>query len=76
MKEGKSYEIISKSLKVKVLKWQSANVELPNFDIETVHTATKTNPTWVHFGAGNIFRVLLLNYNIICLLPVKLIQEL
>lgn len=45
-----------KSLKSKSSKWQSANVELPNFDIETVHTATKTNPTWVHFGAGNIFR--------------------
>lgn len=29
---------------------------MPNFDIEKVRKNTIKNPTWVHFGAGNIFR--------------------
>ena len=30
--------------------------ELPKFDIEAVKAKTHAEPTWVHFGAGNIFR--------------------
>ncbi len=36
--------------------WQEAGVELPEFDYDRVVANTKENPTWVHFGAGNIFR--------------------
>lgn len=34
----------------------SKGIKLPEFDITKVTEATKANPTWVHFGAGNIFR--------------------
>lgn len=30
---------------------------LPNFDIEKVRQNTLERPQWVHFGAGNIFRI-------------------
>lgn len=30
--------------------------QLPKFDIETVREKTHKEPTWLHFGAGNIFR--------------------
>ena len=30
--------------------------ELPKFDVEAVKAKTHAEPTWVHFGAGNIFR--------------------
>lgn len=36
--------------------WESKGIKLPEFDIEAVTANTKANPTWVHFGAGNIFR--------------------
>ena len=36
--------------------WEKAAITLPNFDREAMITATKANPKWVHFGAGNIFR--------------------
>jgi len=36
--------------------WKSADVTLPQFDIDTMVQATKQAPIWVHFGAGNIFR--------------------
>ena len=37
-------------------EWQAAGYELPKFDIDTVRGKTYREPTWVHFGAGNIFR--------------------
>lgn len=37
-------------------EWEAKGYELPVFDIETVARNTHDNPTWVHFGAGNIFR--------------------
>ena len=37
-------------------EWQAAGYELPKFDIDTVREKTYREPTWVHFGAGNIFR--------------------
>ncbi|MEJ6950808.1 mannitol dehydrogenase family protein [Natronospora cellulosivora (SeqCode)] len=36
--------------------WQDAGINLPEFDYDQVAKNTKENPTWVHFGAGNIFR--------------------
>lgn len=36
--------------------WESKGIKLPKFDIEAVTANTRANPTWVHFGAGNIFR--------------------
>lgn len=37
-------------------KWRQAGIKLPNYDVEKVAEKTKENPTWLHFGAGNIFR--------------------
>lgn len=36
--------------------WEQAGVTLPAFDWKQMAAETKANPTWVHFGAGNIFR--------------------
>lgn len=36
--------------------WTRANIHLPQFDIGKMMKKTYQNPTWVHFGAGNIFR--------------------
>ena len=37
-------------------EWAEKGYELPKFDIEAVKTKTHAEPTWVHFGAGTIFR--------------------
>ena len=37
--------------------WQKAGVRLPAYDIAAMRDATKESPVWVHFGAGNIFRI-------------------
>lgn len=37
--------------------WQNNSIETPSFDIEAVINNTRVRPTWIHFGAGNIFRV-------------------
>ena len=37
-------------------EWKEKGYELPSFDVEAVRKKTYENPTWVHFGAGNIFR--------------------
>lgn len=36
--------------------WETMGVTIPSFDYEKVAAETSQNPTWVHFGAGNIFR--------------------
>lgn len=36
--------------------WAAAGVVLPKFDIAAMRAQTAAAPTWVHFGAGNIFR--------------------
>lgn len=36
--------------------WQNTDIEIPKFDVEKMVLKTSDNPTWVHFGAGNIFR--------------------
>ena len=37
-------------------EWEAAGYKLPTFDREKVMKNTRENPTWIHFGAGNIFR--------------------
>ena len=36
--------------------WAEKGYQLPGFDREAVRARTAAEPTWVHFGAGNIFR--------------------
>ncbi|GKX29983.1 mannitol dehydrogenase [Vallitalea longa] len=36
--------------------WEQKGYTLPSFNIEEVRQNTKKNPTWLHLGAGNIFR--------------------
>lgn len=44
-----------KDLKNKA-EWEKADIALPRFDRAAMIAATTAAPTWVHFGAGNIFR--------------------
>ena len=37
-------------------EWTDKGYQLPTFDIEAVAKKTYQQPTWVHFGGGNIFR--------------------
>jgi len=36
--------------------WEQMGIANLNFNYDEMATLTKENPTWVHFGAGNIFR--------------------
>ena len=36
--------------------WLEKGYELPKYDRASLRKATKENPSWIHFGAGNIFR--------------------
>ena len=36
--------------------WEAKGYRLPKFDIKALREKTAKEPTWVHFGAGNIFR--------------------
>ena len=38
-------------------QWTSKGYALPEYDIDAVREKTLREPTWIHFGAGNIFRV-------------------
>ena len=37
-------------------EWERKGYLLPKFDIAAVREKTRREPTWVHFGGGNIFR--------------------
>ena len=37
-------------------EWEVKGYQLPKFDIKAVREKTAQEPTWVHFGGGNIFR--------------------
>ena len=37
-------------------EWEQKGYQLPKFDIKKVREKTAKEPTWVHFGGGNIFR--------------------
>ena len=39
-----------------VAEWEQKGYQLPKFDIKAVREKTAKDPTWVHFGGGNIFR--------------------
>lgn len=45
----------AKSLKNRAA-WEEIGVKLPEFDRARMVNSTAQAPTWVHFGAGNIFR--------------------
>jgi fructuronate reductase len=47
-------DILSGNLRA--AEWESKGYQLPKFDIEAVRRKTHEQPTWVHFGGGNIFR--------------------
>lgn len=36
--------------------WTERGYELPRYDVKALREKTHREPTWVHFGAGNIFR--------------------
>ena len=36
--------------------WEEKGYKLPSYDREKMIENTRKNPTWIHFGAGNIFR--------------------
>ena len=37
--------------------WEAAGVRMPKHDWPAMRAETKENPVWVHFGAGNLFRI-------------------
>ncbi len=37
-------------------KWEEKGYALPKFNRREMIEKTKENPTWIHFGAGNLFR--------------------
>ncbi len=37
-------------------EWEEKGYKLPKYDRAKMIAHTKENPTWIHFGAGNIFR--------------------
>lgn len=37
--------------------WEAAGIKLPTYDVEKIAEDTRKSPIWVHFGAGNIFRI-------------------
>ena len=49
-------ELTLKGLRENRDEFLAAGYRLPEFDIEKVTAKTKAEPTWIHFGAGNIFR--------------------
>ncbi|MBE6054574.1 MAG: mannitol dehydrogenase family protein [Clostridium sartagoforme] len=36
--------------------WENEGYRIPNYDRNKIIINTKSNPKWIHFGAGNIFR--------------------
>lgn len=41
---------------IKAEEFATKGYNLPKFDVEKITESTVKNPTWIHFGAGNIFR--------------------
>ena len=37
--------------------WEAAGIKLPSYDVSKVAEDSRKDPAWVHFGAGNIFRI-------------------
>ena len=49
-------ELTLQSLKEHRQEFIDAGYSLPEFDYDKIMENTKSRPTWIHFGAGNIFR--------------------
>lgn len=49
-------QLNEQGLKNERKEWEAAGYRLPQYDHEAMVKATKENPFWIHFGAGNIFR--------------------
>ena len=45
----------TKNLNDKIF-WDNSAIEIPKYDINKIRKNTSEKPTWIHFGAGNIFR--------------------
>lgn len=41
--------------------WEEHGYEIPKYDRRLLKEETQKEPTWIHFGAGNIFRAFLAN---------------
>ena len=54
---------LSKTNLNNVAFWDSINVTLPKYDIDSVIANTKDHPTWLHVGGGNIFRAFIARVN-------------
>ena len=39
-------------------EWETKGYRLPEYDRAAMIARTRANPTWLHFGAGNIFKAL------------------
>lgn len=46
--------------------WEKAGITLPRYDVEKVSEKARKEPEWVHFGIGNIFRILLEALRMVC----------
>ena len=44
------------SIQEEKARWEAAGYRLPRSDHRAMVQATRENPFWVHFGAGNLFR--------------------
>ena len=53
-KSMKLNDILSENFQA--AEWEAKGYQLPHYDIAAVAKKTHDEPTWVHFGAGNIFR--------------------
>lgn len=49
--------------------WKEKEIKIPSYDIAKIAEKTRKSPVWVHFGAGNIFRIFIAG------LQDKLIEE-
>ena len=57
LEEGeKMLRLGKEELKMKKDQFAKLRIKTPDFDVEEVWEATKKDPTWVHFGGGNLFR--------------------
>lgn len=54
--ERKSYGIKYTWFKRQGTVGSKGDIQLPQFERAAVTEATRENPCWIHFGAGNIFR--------------------
>ena len=55
-KKEKIVKLSLDCIKTDAEKFINAGISLPSFDIEKMKQNTENYPTWLHFGAGNIFR--------------------